>query len=103
MTRQEFIDNYELEDDVVILEDWESFSGGIIGITEDHCHIIYGYYHLVDSLASSYMKYEKDLTEEEAITMAMEWIDYNTIRSLPYIDSEYRPIICMETEEMIAR
>lgn len=33
-------------------------------------------------------------------TEAMEWIDYNTIRSIPYLPENYRPIIIYNVEEL---
>lgn len=31
---------------------------------------------------------------------AMEWIDYNTIRSIPYLPENYRPIIIYNIEDL---
>ena len=50
MTREDFIKNYDLEDETIILEPWEDFSGGIVGITEDHKQIIYSYQGMIESL-----------------------------------------------------
>lgn len=44
------------------------------------------------------MKKEADdeRTFEDFLSEACEWLDYNTLRSLPYMDSEHRPIIMIE-------
>lgn len=35
MTIEEFIETYQLEEGCMILEPWEDFKGGIVGVTED--------------------------------------------------------------------
>lgn len=57
------------------------FSTAIIGVTDDY-HIVYDYDKMVEHL----VKYE-DMTEEEAI----EWLDYNTLRS--YSSEGLMPIV----------
>lgn len=47
MTREEFIEIYQLEDECIILEPWEDFKGGIVGVTEDRTQIIYSYQGMV--------------------------------------------------------
>lgn len=112
MTKEEFIENYSLEDETIILEDWNSFKGGIVGVTEDHKHIVYSYEKLAENLALSYekdykegkypVKFDEGISEEEKFQEfyqdAVDWIEVNTIRSLPYMDSEFAPIIIFETE-----
>ena len=69
MTREEFIEMYQLEDDCIILEPWEDFKDGIVGVTEDRTQIIYSYQGMVESLARSYEKeyweQHKDETYDE--------------------------------------
>lgn len=48
---------------------------------------------LIDSLLTAWNMSEEDSQE------AIDWIEYNTIRSLPYLPEEYRPIICFECLE----
>ena len=107
MTREDFIKNYDLEDETIILEPWEDFSGGIVGITEDHKQIIYSYQGMIESLARSYEKeyYENNKDEKydedkftDFLQEATDWIEYNTIRSLAYWNVEFRPIIMFETK-----
>jgi len=59
-----------------------AYDDSIIGMTTDG-RVVYSYYFMVQEL----MK-DEGFTEEEA----REWIDYNTIRSLPYI-GDYSPVI----------
>ena len=63
----------------------EHYDEGIIGITENG-NVIYSY----ELLAESLMLHD-DWSYEDAI----EWLDYNTIRTIPYM-GEFQPIILME-------
>lgn len=68
-------------DDVKYLVN-ESYDDALIGVSEDG-RAIYDYDKMVDWLVDKY-----DWTDEEAV----EWIEYNTIRALPYF-GEGAPII----------
>ena len=60
-----------------------SYDNAIVGLSDDG-RIIYDYDLMV-----------KELTEKTALTEdeAIQYIDYNTIRTLPYIEQNVRPII----------
>lgn len=73
--------------EIILLKD-ESYDSALIGVTTDG-RAVYSYRKMVDW----YME-KNDCNEEDA----MEWIDYNTIRSLPYA-GEMAPIIVNEFEE----
>lgn len=68
------MDDDEL-DRIIVLEG-DEFADGAVGLTEDN-RLVYSYEKLVESLAKEYG------TETDAI----EWLEYNTIRSLPYMTS----------------
>lgn len=96
--------NWNVENETIVLEPREDFNEGIIGVTEDKCHLVYSYQKLTESLAK---KYEKEFYENnpeninkselnDFLQEACEWVDYNTIRSLPYMNEKYRPIIIYE-------
>lgn len=86
-----FVMDQDELDHIIVLEG-DEFADGCIGITDDN-HLVYSYDRLVDSLAEAY---EKNGMEDPYVA-AMEFIDYNTIRSLPYMRSEgYEPIIIHE-------
>ena len=68
-------------EDVVVFSG-DSFDDALIGISEDN-RAIYDYDLMVEWLMR-----EDGMTSEEA----MEWIDYNTIRSLQYVGDK-APII----------
>ena len=68
-------------EDVVVFSG-DSFDDALIGISEDN-RAIYDYDLMVEWLMR-----EDGMTSEEA----MEWIDYNTIRSPPYVGDK-APII----------
>ena len=60
-------------DDVIIFSDY-SYDTALIGVTHDD-RAVYDYDKMVEWLVEN-----EDFTEEDAI----EWIDYNTLRALPY-------------------
>lgn len=107
MRLSEFINEWTIDENVIILEPQEGFNGGIIGISEDKCHLIYSYQKLTEALATSYEReYNKnnpkeELSHEDFLNDACEWVDYNTIRQLPYMDEKYRPIIIYEFEDKV--
>lgn len=73
-------------EDVVYLTNY-SYDDALIGISEDN-RAVYDYDKMVKWLME-----EEGFTEEDAI----EWIDYNTIRALPYM-GEKAPIIMYPIE-----
>ena len=64
-----------------------SYDDALIGITEDNV-AVYDYDKMVKWLVE-----KEGFTEEDAV----EWVDYNTIRSLPYM-GEKPPIIMYPIE-----
>lgn len=60
----------------------EQYQDAIVGLTCDGNHVVYDYDKFAESLVS------EGMTQEEAY----EWIEYNTIRSLPYA-GEYAPVV----------
>lgn len=60
-----------------VIFDNASYDGSVVGITESGS-VVYDY----DSMVEEYMA-DNGCTYEEAV----EWIDYNTIRALPYASS----------------
>lgn len=61
-------------EDVVILVDY-SYDDALIGVTEDN-RAVYDY----DKMVAWLME-----TESWSMDEAVEWIEYNTIRALPYM------------------
>jgi hypothetical protein len=68
-------------EDVVILENY-SYDDALVGVTDDN-RAVYDFNKMVEWLVTT-----EGLTVDEAI----EWIEYNTIRALPYA-GEQAPII----------
>lgn len=83
MTAREKIEERGL-DEVVIFEN-PSFDEAFIGVSDDD-RAIYDFDKMVDCLS-------KDMTAEEAV----EFIEYNTIRALPYVPKS--PIILYRMED----
>lgn len=67
----------------------------------DFYNAIVGYYYNAFDLPVFVYKYDKMVEclmneyddSEDAYMDAIEWIEYNTLRTLPYIDAKGRPII----------
>ena len=92
MSRKDLLDflNERGFEDTILLEG-EDFDESIVGFT-DEGHLIYSYDSMVDNLAKDYIK--EGVEEEMAYSEAMEFIDYNTIRAIPYMKSQGKePII----------
>lgn len=71
--------------EMIVLEG-DEFADGAVGYTDDY-HLVYSYERLVESLGKTYG------SEEDAI----EWLEYNTLRAIPYMASEgNEPIIIHE-------
>ena len=71
----------ELPEDAIVFDDM-SYDGSIVGVTTDG-RVVYDYDKMVEELMED---------EEWSYEEAAEWIDYNTIRALPYV-GENAPII----------
>lgn len=63
----------ELPEDAIVFDNM-SYDGSIIGVTTDD-RVVYSYDKMVEELMQD---------EEWSYENAVEWIDYNTIRALPY-------------------
>jgi hypothetical protein len=93
MTKQEFAEAYGLHEDAILFGsdgEWDTYKEAIIGVHEDGKHVVYSYERLVGALSEAYGS-----TED-----AVAWIDYNTIRAIPYMPQEYAPIIIYEVENL---
>lgn len=71
-------------EDVIYLTNF-GYDDALIGISHDN-RAVYDYHKMIEWLIK-----EEDFTAEEA----MEWIDFNTIRALPYM-GDGAPIIMYE-------
>ena len=89
MTREQITEMVEvglISPTAAVFEDEEDIDA-VVGYTTDG-RLVYDYNKMVDCLVK-----QEDMEEIEA----MEWIDYNTVRSLPYIPEA--PVIIYRTEE----
>ena len=83
MVIREFLEYLkETYPDAVLLD---GLDDAITGVDTDG-HVVYSYQRCCDVLIR-----DEGMTEEEA----MEWIEYNTIRSLPYMGAN-RPVVMYE-------
>ena len=83
MTAKEKIENAGFED-IVIFSDY-SYDDALIGVTTNN-RAVYDYDKMVDWLCEKH-----DFSVHDAI----EWIDYNTLRTLPYAGST-APIVIFQ-------
>lgn len=65
----------ELYGDDTVLLDGPEFDGGLVGVTTDG-RLVYSYDKLAEALCEANRWSRED---------AIDWIEFNTIRSLPYI------------------
>lgn len=72
-------------EDFLIFEPRQSFDKGCIGYDKEHNKLIYDYELLVEALGKDW---ENDYpTSDDAKVAAMEWLDFNTLRTLDYVDN----------------
>ena len=83
---RELISEFGYEESIVL--DPEGLDDGIIGISHDG-RVVYSYNRLI----AAFMEHE-GMTYEEAV----EWIDYNTLRAIPYM-GEFAPIIMTDLSD----
>ena len=73
-------------EDVKIFENY-SYDTALIGVTEDN-RAVYSYEKMVEWLVE---------TEHMEVMDAIEWIDYNTLRAVPYFGAD-APIVMYELQ-----
>lgn len=98
----------ELDEGAVVFS--EKFYGpSIIGVTTAN-KVVYDYDMMVDILAKEYAqgdgKVLNDLSDDEQyeyVSSAIEWIDFNTIRSLPYdiMNGKPMPIVIQDIRDKV--
>ena len=81
----------EEEDQPVLLTN-HSYDKSIIGFTSEDGRAIYSY----ESMIQEFME-DENCSEEEA----QEWVDYNTMRALPYGDKGHHPIVITIDREYV--
>lgn len=73
----------QLPDDAIVFDNY-AYDSSIIGVTTDG-RVVYSYEKMIEELSQ-----EEGISREQA----QEWIEYNTIRALPYIANA--PVIVEE-------
>ena len=81
----------EEEDQPLLFTD-HSYDKSIIGFTSVDGRAVYSY----ESMIQEFME-DENCSEEEA----QEWVDYNTMRALPYGDKGHNPIVIALDREYI--
>ena len=83
------VEDQGIEEEVLILDD-HAYDKSIIGLTEDG-RLVYDFDKMVKEFAEDEQCDELD---------AIEWLEYNTLRALPYM-GERAPIVIMNNIESI--
>lgn len=83
MINNELRDYIAEEHEEAVIFNVPNYDNAIVGISDDG-RVIYDYELMIKELTN-----DTALTEDEAI----QFIDYNTIRTLPYIEENVRPVI----------
>ena len=106
INKQEFIVTNQLHPQCLMLEPWEVFSKSIETVI-DHKRIVYDYCAMIAALAESYkqsaqkLEGEPEPKDEDFLDQAVEWVEYNTMRSLPYYAEEFRPYVVYIPKETL--
>ena len=77
----------ELDEDAIVFDN-PSFDNSIIGVTTDG-NVVYDYHKMIIELME-----DDGISEQEAI----DWIEYNTLRAIPYA-GEMAPVVIFTFEE----
>lgn len=107
LKRKKIIKRFDADKDVLFLDPAEDYDSAIVGVSEDKLHLIYDYDKMCEQLSNNYSEYyhkhpEKlaDIGEDgnnpddvDYFTMAVEWIEFNTIRSIPYYYANNGPMV----------
>ena len=89
----EMLEELEIaEEDQPLLLINHSYDKSIIGFTSEDGRAVYSY----ESMIQEFME-DEDCSEEEA----QEWVDFNTMRALPYGDKGHNPIVITISREEI--
>ena len=84
-----YVQDMQFDEETLILENHD-YDNSIVGITEDG-RLVYDFNKMVQEFME-----DEDCDETEAI----EWLEYNTLRALPYM-GERAPIVVIENPESI--
>lgn len=84
-----YVEDMGFEEETLLLDN-HAYDKSIKGITEDG-RLVYSYSRMIQE----YMEDEKC-----SETDALEWLDYNTLRAIPYM-GERAPIIIMDNRHAI--
>lgn len=71
--------------------DNHAYDDSVLGVTEDN-RIVYSYERMVQEFMQ-----DEDCSEEEA----QEWVDYNTLRALPYLGEDAPIVISLDRDRLL--
>lgn len=85
-------------DKAIVLEPRSIFDTAIVAFDETNQQVLYSYDLMVASLAKDNQDSGSCEEGHDAYTMAVEWVDYNTLRAIPYM-GEHHPIVMVWNDE----
>lgn len=104
--RKRIVRKYGAYKSVLFLDPSKDYDPAIVGVTDDKLHLIYDFDKMAENISENYSEFyhkhpekladigeEADPDEVDYYTMAVEWIEYNTIRSLPYYYDNNGPVV----------
>lgn len=83
------IDEHGELEGCIMLEPRDKLDEAIVGWDMDGNHVIYSYEKLI---AAYYEQFNDELDEDERMTQAIEWVDYNVVRGVGYM-GDRKPVI----------
>ena len=88
-----YFEEREVEN-VPILEP-DALDMAILGVTENQ--IVYSYDKLIEAYTIEFR--EDNMSDDELYEQAIEWVEYNTLRSIPYM-GDNKPIIVYSIDDI---
>lgn len=79
-------------DKVIVLKPRSIFDKAIVGFDETNQQVLYSYDLMVESLSKDNQDSGSYEEGHDAYRMAVEWIDYNTLRAIQNM-GEHKPIV----------
>ncbi len=82
----------------IVLEPRSIFDPAIVGFDDTNQQVLYSYDLMVASLSKDNQDSGSYEEGHDAYTTAVEWIDFNTLRAIPYM-GEHQPIVMIWNDE----
>ena len=102
MTKESFLAHHNVKDNAIVLEDWNVFSKGIVGVTDDG-RIVYNYDLTAIALAENFAGVPLETLDQDTrndfMDQAYEWLDYNTFGMIDTLSEDVKPVFVSDDSE----